>query len=226
MSYAILKLSYNAIGDSQLEGGICGTGFFINKRIFLTAHHVLNSNSKKPNNGFKYCQFWLVSRNNQIIELSNETIKDFPAIDSCVIDFTHDQSVTCQNVNINIPIAAGKISNLGYVGSCMPKIDACWFDKKLSIGSIDVAKCIADGSGNINSIRKNTVSSNDVNIKDKTVLITSYPGIVGMSGGALLNDQNEIIGLLSLGLPPDALKKEFMGAIWIKEVLEIIKFGA
>ena len=222
MSFAILKLSYNAIGDQQLEGGICGSGFFINKRTFLTAHHVLNSKSKLPNKGFKYCQFWLISRTNQIIEVTDEFIKDFSTIDTSMIKFSNDQNVSCRKINENRPKVGDKISNLGYIGSSMPKIDAHWCSTKLSIKSADIANSRADGFGIINSISKMKITSNDVNINDKTIITTSYPGIIGMSGGASQNEMNEINGILSLGLPPDVQKKAFMGAIWIKEVLEII----
>jgi len=43
MTFALLKLSYNEIGENSVEGGICGAGFFINEKIFLTAHHIFNS---------------------------------------------------------------------------------------------------------------------------------------------------------------------------------------
>lgn len=49
MVYAILKLSYNEIGDTSLVGGICGSAFFISKQIALTAHHLLNKLNYSPN---------------------------------------------------------------------------------------------------------------------------------------------------------------------------------
>ncbi len=49
MAFAIMKLSYNSPGDSRLTGGICGTGFFVDSRTAVTAHHVLNCKTFEPN---------------------------------------------------------------------------------------------------------------------------------------------------------------------------------
>ena len=51
-TFAILKLSYNVTGGTPVTGGICGSAFLINGNTLITAHHVLNKNTK-PNNGFK-----------------------------------------------------------------------------------------------------------------------------------------------------------------------------
>ena len=77
MTLAILKLSYNRIGDPNPVGGICGTAFFINENTALTANHVLSRASYKPNNGYNQCQYWLISRTNVVIPSEREALTDY-----------------------------------------------------------------------------------------------------------------------------------------------------
>lgn len=51
-AFAILKVSYNRIGETPVTGGICGTAFFIDEYTALTANHVLNRLNYKPNDGY------------------------------------------------------------------------------------------------------------------------------------------------------------------------------
>ena len=62
----------------------------------------------------------------------------------------------------------------------------------------------------------------DVKIVDKYAIITSYPGKIGMSGGPLFNAQSKVIGLMSFGYPGDVMVKDFLGAIWIDEIMKTI----
>ena len=75
MAFAILKLSYNAPGDNSLVGGICGSGFFLDGSTAVTAHHVLNDETFKPNVGFRYVSVWIVSRNGSVLKILRACIK-------------------------------------------------------------------------------------------------------------------------------------------------------
>ena len=43
-----------------------------------------------------------------------------------------------------------------------------------------------------------------------------------MSGGPMLNCNDNVVGLMSIGLPADVPKKDFLGAIWIDEIIKTI----
>jgi len=104
----------------------------------------------------------------------------------------------------------------------MPQIDAHWDTNGLVLNNVNLLNSISDGNGIIRDIRTATIFSNDVNISDTKLIITSYPGNVGMSGGPMLDSNDSVIGLMSIGLPVDVTIKEFLGAIWINEIINTI----
>ena len=221
-SFAIIKLSYNKIGDNDIEGGICGTGFFIDEKTFLTAHHVFNSSQNIPNKGYTNCQFWLASRTGEVFEIINPKIECHPNIDTTIIRFPTNITKNVIEMFKTLPSKNDKIYNHGYLPK-MPKIDANWTSSGLIIKSVNLNTVHSDGMGTVQIINKESVNGNDVKLTNKTLIITSYPGKVGMSGGALFNNDNKVIGLMSFGYPPDNPDKNYIGAVWINEILKEIK---
>ena len=221
MSFALIKLSFNRIGENNVEGGICGTGFFVDNNRFITANHIFSSINNRPNNGFANCQYWLASRTGQVIEIKNVNIHDHPEIDTTEIIFNRNVTENVVELNRERPNVNDEISNHGYLPN-MPEIDATWGQNGLIIRSTNLNMVHSDTNGFIRNIQNVTIRANDVNITNKTLIITSYPGRIGMSGGPMLNDRNQVIGLMSIGLPADVAQKEFLGAIWINEIMNTI----
>lgn len=225
MSFALIKLSYNEIGDNNVEGGICGAGFFIDNKIFITAHHVFNNKAKIPNDGFKNCQYWLVSKIGEIIEVKDAIIEDYPEIDTSAIRFNASITDNIVAVDRTLPNVGEEIHNQGFTTN-MPKIESGYDDYGLFLKSVDLSNCISDGNGTVREINKRTIHYNDVKLQDKTLIITSYSGRVGMSGGPMFNGRNEVVGLMSIGFPPDVQQKDYLGAIWIDEILTTLKYDS
>ena len=121
-----------------------------------------------------------------------------------------------------LPSENDKIYNHGYLPK-MPIIDANWTSNGLIIKSVNLSTVHSDGMGTVQIINKDPVNGNDVKLTNKTLIITSYPGKVGMSGGALFNNDNKVIGLMSFGYPLDNPNKNYIGAVWINEILKEIK---
>jgi V8-like Glu-specific endopeptidase len=221
MTFALIKLSYNNIGEKNVKGGICGAGFFIDNETFVTAYHIFNSTNNFPNVGFRNCQYWLASRSGQIIEIKNVTIQNYPEIDTTVIRFNNRVTDNIVNIDRNTPIVGDDIYNQGYIPN-MPQIDAGWRQNGLILRSINLNVSLSDANGSIREINNTTITAKDVNITNRTLITTSYPGRVGMSGGPMFNENDDVIGLMSIGLPADVLQKDFLGAIWINEILNTI----
>lgn len=222
MPFALIKLSYNEIGDSNIEGGICGTGFFVDNKIFITAHHIFNNKSKIPNVGFRNCQYWLVSKTGEIIEVKDVNIADYPEIDTTTITFNTCITDNIVEIERTLPNVGDEIYNQGFTTN-MPMINCGYNSYGLFLKSVDLSNNISDGNGTVREINNETIYYDDVKLKGKTLIITSYPGRVGMSGGPMYNVKNEVIGLMSIGFPPDIQQKNFLGAIWIDEILKITK---
>lgn len=80
------------------------------------------------------------------------------------------------------------------------------------------------GEGYIKSLKQLTVDASDMKLDNVDVYETSYGGIKGMSGGPLiLKKSNEIIGLMSIGLPQNKKEKEVLFAININEIISRIE---
>ena len=226
MTGLILKLSYNNVGEEHLTGGICGSFFFIESSIVVTANHVLNTKDFKPNEGFKYCQFWLLIEPDIIIEVSSNDLIEFPDIDSTVIKLKKTYEIPIRTISI-IPIEAGRhCFNEGFIGGQMPGIIANWSDEKLIITECHYNITRALGEGFVESVKVITVNSADIKMECVNVLETSYGGIQGMSGGPLIDRlTNDIIGLMPMGLPQDVQVKQTLFAIAVKHVTEKLNFA-
>jgi len=223
MTGLILKLSYNLIGDSSLTGGICGSFFFINKNTIVTANHILNKNGFKPNEGFKKCQFWLIIQPKTIIEVKETDLIEHPDIDTTIIRLNKDYPVTVRKLSSKDLTIGSACFTEGFVGGKMPQLDVKWGLNGLIISSCTYENTVANENGTIKSKKIMTVNANDIKIKNVNGIETSYGGVIGMSGGPLIDEESdEIIGLMSIGLPQDEQVKTSLFAISIDEILKKI----
>lgn len=224
MVFAILKLSYNDVGDSTVEGGICGTGFFIKERTAVTAYHVLNTNTFQPNAGHRNCKAWLLSRSGSILRLGPENVVEIPEADTSIINVDArpiDLPVyTCSQDDAYVGRA---VKGLGHIGNSMPQLQATWEANGLAIKNGDLMSITSDMKGKIVNQFMCSVAAQDVNLQDIKGYEVSFGSRIGMSGGPLLDAAtNKVLGLLSFGLPPDAAEKTKTFAVLIDEIVRRI----
>lgn len=218
--FAIVKISYNIIGETMVTGGICGTAFLLNDSTAVTANHVLNKVNYMPSPGFKHVQYWLLRRNiRNIIELNKEDIIPMPKIDCSTISL-RGKIQTQYKITYITPDVGDQVYNFGHVPN-MPITLAHW-DNKLVVDDYILEKSKADKKGKIISINFRSVQSQDVNILNKLLIQPSFIAKVGMSGGPLIK-HDKIIGLMSFGFPIDSLIKNEVYAISINEILDELK---
>lgn len=228
MTVAVLKLSYNKVGETPVTGGICGTAFFVNKLTALTAHHGFNAQDFRPNPGYKYCQYWLLTRLGKAIPFTDSHLEPHPEVDTTVIRFPRPLSeIEILNLNTSTPSAGSHIYNEGFRNSEMPSnIRAEWLVDSLYIESCDTSNVVANGHGTIKQVSKATVKSMDVNLNEILCIVTSYPGVVGMSGGPMmLAGTRQVIGLMSFGLPANEEVKTEVAAVATSEIARVIGFS-
>jgi hypothetical protein len=221
MTGLVLKLSYNKIGDSTLEGGICGSFFVLKPNLAITANHVLNKQTFIPNPGFKYCQLWLIIEQNTIIEIFANNCTEHSEIDTTFINLKNSypeyiRPISNKNIEIGI-----ECKNEGFIGGTMPVLEANWSQTRLVISNCTYEETIANGKGHIKSKKIMNVNANDIKMTEIYGLETSYGGTKGMSGGPLINlKTDEIVGLMSIGLPADVQIKKTLFAVSIKEIMK------
>lgn len=222
MTGAVLKLSYNNVGDSSLEGGICGSFFFANENLAITAHHILSKDKFIPNSGFTKCQFWLLMSSNLIIEINEDDLIGHPEIDLTVVKLFKKYNSSGCNFSKNEPRIDACCHNIGFVGGEMPEISIRWENGKLVINGFSLDRVSVIGKGMIKDLKIVDVKSADVNIKNIKCIEVSYGGVVGMSGAPLLDSNGNVIGMMSIGLPINVPKKETLLAIHAQEIMAIV----
>lgn len=214
--FAIVKISYNHLGETPVEGGICGTAFLFNDSTVITANHVLNKINWTPNPGYKYVQYWLLKRGSKkIIELSKENLTPLGNIETTLIHLVEKINSQLEIMHQKFEIGDA-VQNYGHISN-MPITNAHWANK-LIIDSYDLSQSKSDKVGKILSIRKATIHSADLDIEGKEFIQPSFVANVGMSGGPLIL-HNRVIGLMSFGLPADSVIKKEVYAISINEIL-------
>jgi hypothetical protein len=220
MVFAILKLSYNRPGDSLLSGGICGTGFFVDFRTAVTAHHALNDETFNPNPGFQHALVWLVSRSGSTRRIERQETSPHPEIDTTIIAFRSPLSDSQLYEPSPINIDGLRVSALGHIGNSMPSVDAECRASELVIRSANLLGVTKDISGFIKRSVMLEVNSNDIKMNGVRGFELSFGSQVGMSGGPVVDsDTGKVVAMLSLGLPSDSIVKTQTFAVSIDEIL-------
>lgn len=222
MALAILKLSYNEPGDPSLTGGICGTGFFVDSRTAVTAYHVLNDATFEPNAGFRHVLVWLISRSGLIRRIERGAVSLHPEIDTAIIAFQNPMSrVKIYESALGGCIAGLKVSGIGHVGSSMPSVNAKWRGSELVIQSANLAGATRDMDGSVKRSVTFEINANDIKMHGVQGFELSFGSQVGMSGGPVVDSTTgKVLGMLSVGLPPDSIVKTETFAVSIDEILK------
>lgn len=220
MTFAILKISYNNIGDSTVEGGICGTGFFIKPQKAISSYHVLNRNAFIPKVGYNFCDVILLSHNGFIYYLKMSQIIEHPEIDTSIISFDSiPKNTSVYATSIETDICGQNVKSYGFIGNQMPATNASWTNNSFKVNSVNLSPVIKNEIGSVLRYFKMSINGNDVKLSNINGFEVSFKSVVGMSGGPLINNDGKVIAMLSFGLPAGAIEKKQTFAIAIGEIL-------
>lgn len=220
MAFAILKLSYNNPGDSPLTGGICGTGFFLDTRTAVTAHHVLDDATFEPNAGFQNALVWVISRSGSIRRIEREAASLHPEIDTTIITFRNPMSkVQVFESTLGCGAVGLQVAGIGHVGNSMPSVSAQWRGSEFVVQSANLAGVTRDMHGFVKRFVMFEINANDIKMHGVRGFELSFGSQVGMSGGPVVDiSTGRVIGMLSVGLPPDSIVKTDTFAVSIDEI--------
>ena len=225
--FAVLKLSYNNAGDASVIGGVCGTGFFVGPGTAISAYHVLNETTFTLNPGYRRCQVWLATRRGHIFPLQYRQISAHPEFDTTVIriETAEPKAVDWPHQVASSTLVGRAVQAFGHIGDSMPKLNGVeWCDGSLRIESADLDPVVSDRSGRVSKDLLLSVQANDVHLEKVKGFELSFASRVGMSGGPVIDaTSGELIGMLSIGLPPDAPIKKQTFAISIEQILQIAR---
>ncbi len=222
MAFAILKLSYNQPGDSSLTGGICGTGFFVDSRAAITAHHCLNNETFRPNEGLQHALVWVIERSGTIRQIERGYTSLHPEIDTTTISFPDPVTgVKIYECSVGGVSAGLNVDGIGHMGNSMPKVNAEWQSSELIIQSASLASVARDMCGFVKRLLTPNIDANDIKMHGVRGFELSFGSQVGMSGGPVVDSATSRgLGMLSVGLPPDSDAKTETFAVSIDEILK------
>ncbi len=205
--WLILRPHYSPLGVME-SIGICGTGFFINKNLFISSYHVLNESSFIPNAHYANKNIFLINSQGQKLEITQSNIcKSFLEIDVIFIEIKQSQDYFEIEENY---LEGDEIRNIGYPSKNIEEILKDFSIKKQF-----------NTTGKILKICDNySINANDVKISNKKIIILNYSSEIGLSGGPLLKG-NKVIGIMSHLYPQDGNAI----AISMKEIKTFSKFS-
>jgi hypothetical protein len=220
MAFAILKLSYNAPGDSSLVGGICGTGFFVDSFTAVTAHHALNDETFRPNAGLQRVLVSGISRSGSIFGIQREDATLYPGIDAAILRLRNSvASFQIYEPSLRSAVEGVQVSGIGHIGSSMPSVDAEWQGPELVLRSASLADVTKDISGFVKRPMTLEINANDIKMHGVRGFELSFGSQVGMSGGPVIDrSTGKVLGMLSVGLPTDSNVKKQTFAVSIDEI--------
>lgn len=152
------------------------------------------------------------------MRIEREALIDCPEIDTTIIAFGEPQSnVKVYRLSDTPPTIGEAVYSSGYIADQMPVDGARWRTNCLVVESCDLREAIADQEGFVSSVRMPTVNASDIKLNNVKGVETSFAGAVGMSGGSLIRrSTGAVIGLMSIGLPPDTSEKRTLVAISVE----------
>lgn len=206
-AFAVFRVSYST-SSGDVRGGVAGTAFFTSTQKAQSAYHVLNESSFQPNAGHDQVQVWLVQEGHPAIEVRAQEIKTRADRDLVLIHFSSKVIASekvfpvlkdrASSLQINSALSQIRVETEGFrAGSTGPVL--YWDGPRLRIDSVPRLEKIRL-SGEVLRQGKVTLGSADVNLVEAPAFQTSYPAIVGTSGGPILS-QGKVIGFNSFSDP-------------------------
>jgi len=200
--WAIVKISYDPT-TLKAEGGSCGTAFFISHTTFLTAHHLIETNTSsmfRPNGGYPNVRIFLANSHGDIID-DFSIVKRVPEYDLAIgrIGKPHPAVRVCP-LEMNIDLG-DEVYNIGFpTDQEIPNYTLRIKGQKLIVEHIRIKPYIQQGA--VKAITSVTLRANDVNLQNKTVMIMNYSSRIGVSGGPLVSKRSgKVVGPMSFVIP-------------------------
>jgi hypothetical protein len=101
----------------------------------------------------------------------------------------------------------------------MPNVNARWRGLELVIQSASLASVTRDMYGFVKRLLTLNINANDIKMHGVRGFELSFGSQVGMSGGPVVDSAtSRVLGMLSVGLPPDSVVKTKTFAVSIDEI--------
>lgn len=199
-AFAVFTVSYNRAGG-EVRGGVAGTAFFVEGGKALTAYHVLQPASFKPQAGFEKVRVWLVHEDHSPIELRADEMSYHAERDQTWIRLKGDRAVRPEFVfpmkKRSLAVAA-PVETEGFVAETAGPVLA-WRGNDLVITSVPHLTRL-HFRGELVQRARVDLEADDVKLKGAPCLKVSYRPVRGISGGPVIAG-GEVVGMNSFADP-------------------------
>ncbi len=205
--WCIVKVNYRFVSQPRLKpdkidimSRAIGTAFFISNSKFITANHCLNNNLLKPDEGFKYFKYILVSADGSIIQ-DYKIIVDKPEYD-LTIGLLNDSNNSVYVWELSSDYNIGDtVYNIGYPGKMTYAQSIFKIDIKDDIVVKDTIKLhISTNTGEIVNDSNITINMDGLKLENINVIVLNYFMTFGFSGcPVILLNNNKVVGFASFG---------------------------
>lgn len=199
-SFALFSVHYNKSGGEG-RGGVGGTVFFVSPTRAVTAFHVANRASFKPQKGFERARLWLVHEGYRPIEIKPEYLVSDRLRDLTIINLPRTERVPRKFIfEIDrVRDARGRVTSEGFLANTTGPI----LERKggeISITAVPgLHRLFAEGQ--ILRQARVSIQAADLQLKDSPNLQLNYKPIVGMSGGPVIAANGRVIAMNSFAEP-------------------------
>jgi hypothetical protein len=213
---AIVKFSWNGLAPSSLEGGVAGSCFTIETGVTISCIHNLDG-IFLPNSGFDLCICYIVDPDGSFKHLDISMVEMHNGFDVSMID--------CKPSKSRFVVSKKTASEIEYVTSLGYEANSAPFEIELSGGvpipsNAEIFRCLRRARRKKPDFRTIDLNFPDVTISGKECAVIRAKGVVGMSGGPMIDHSTgEVFGVNSFGLPPDTHDKDYLGAVDFRSLL-------
>lgn len=221
MTWAIFKISYDPNTNTAV-GGICGSAFFLEEQIFISAYHCFNHSVFIPNKNFPKVKVFLVNNRGYIID-DIRIKKLVPEYDLAIGEIIlYDKNVTVYSLANDFNVG-DSVYNIGFPTN-ESLID---FRVKIEKNYLFVENIVLkefQQNGKVGDILRVTVNANDVKLDNKLMIKLTYTSKLGFSGGpCLLKSSNKVIGMMSMVIPFEIDSAKPAMAVRISDILQFLE---
>ncbi len=199
-AFAVFAYSYNEKND-LIVGGVSGTAFFVSETIGVTAFHVLQPKTFKPNPGFQHRKVFLIFENSEPIEIFPDEVTHFPSRDQSIIRLRAGRKVPRRHVfQLETSVKPeARVESEGFVANTSgPVLVRKGKHVKIAkVPSLERRRL----RGMVLRQAPVEMRADDVHMKGVNCVQLSYTPIVGFSGGPVISVRGRVIAMNSFAEP-------------------------
>lgn len=209
-------------GDAaHIRGGLNGSGFFIDPRTFVTAHHVLTADGLRAAGPEERVSVVLFNRIAGTVVLHDAVVEPHPEREVTLIRFPHPLPGVRP-----VPLDRGEVKpgsnaeTAGFFGNV--NIDRVGLaERRFWVQGMRIQN-VQVYSGRIDERKHFTIQAKDIAVDNLPYLVTNFSATGGLSGAPLFGENGGVVGVMSFLVPVHVDDDRPVAAVPIDKIIELL----